>query len=177
MTWILMLAVWGKEVVLRCVWRWDRWCPWYENTGTLIWAPEQGYVHARLSLEHQRGVFWGEREFILIGCQLLASSPVCLCSHQGENILFDSTSLLCLLQGWQVSPQLWEWKQFVVQKQQAQEIVGFWKSHWITAQVTEAWGLLSVSLRGGKKKDWPSDDFTSCHTGVPLPEDSTDQQN
>lgn len=52
MTWtrcpeIQMLAVWGKEVVLRCVWRWNRWCSWYENIGTLISGPEQGHAHTR----------------------------------------------------------------------------------------------------------------------------------
>lgn len=89
-----------------------------------LYKVQRGDVFILDSVYNIREVFWGEREFTLIICR----PPVCLCSHQGEHILSDSTSLLCPLLGRQVSPQLWEWKQFVVQKQQAQEIAGF-ESH------------------------------------------------
>lgn len=50
---------------------------------------------------------------------------------------------------------------------------GLWKSHWITAQVTEACGSLPFLWMEEKKKrkSQDTDDFTSCHIGVPFPED------
>lgn len=92
MTWILMLAVWGKEVVLRCVWRWDRWCPWYENIGTLIWAPEQGdmfildsvYNIREGSFEENGSSSWSDASYwhrLLCACALIKGKIFCLTAH------------------------------------------------------------------------------------------------